>query len=293
MKTIRFKRKYSPLTHERNKKHLRLKKKYTTCSLATLRLNNRAYDREHGVCLLDVSMVNKLIWLLEKDRSCNHPVLGDIVRYTDQYGEYFPEAHIKNISNGICTIREQAGVYVARSGNTDCSTYFIDSGGSVAEIPLSSVKFKGRELKDFWTFGSCGACGGGAIYFKAKVNVWEYIHPQPYFEDYTTKHWRKSYVYKDKPEHGTTRYYTERLTFNSRVELEQYIKIVRGKIFKGHWTNQEVLFGYSETYCCITPEEWHGKDLPTFKIEFNGNRIAKYDVDDYKREVTFYYYYER
>ena len=291
MKTIRFKRKYSPLTHERNKKHLRLKKKYTTCSLATLRLNNRAYDREHGVCSLDVSKVNKLIWFLEKERSRNYPVPGDTVRYTDQYGNYFPQAHIKNISNGICTIREQAGVYVARSGNTDCGTYFIDSGGSVAEIPLSSVKFKGRELKDFWTFGSCGACGGGAIYFKAKVNVWEYIHPEPYFEDYTTKHWRKSYIYKDKPEYGTTRYYTERLTFNSRAELEQYIKIVRGKIFKGHNDKQEVLFSYYEIFCSKSPKDWNELDLPTFDIDWNGRRTAKYHVDDTNRTVIFYYHY--
>lgn len=289
MKTNKSNHRYSPLTERRNKKYRRIKKKYTTYSIGTLRFCNRAYDSEHGVCSADVTKVNKLIWLLEKDRPHNYPVPGDIVRYTSQYGEYLPKAHIKNTDNGICTIREQAGVYVDRS--TKKGIFLMDSGGCVVEIPLSGLKYKGKELKSFWTFGSCGACGGGGLYFRAKVNVWEYIHPEPYFEDYTTKDWHKSYVYEDKPEFGTVRYYTERLTFKSRENFEQYVRIVKGKLFNGHSPAQEVLFGYSETFCCISQQEWDKHDLPAINIEWNGEKAAKYHVDDTARTITFYYFY--
>lgn len=61
-------------------------------------------------------------------------------------------------------------------------------------VPPKALKYVCKEEKLFKDWGSCGARGNGTVSFKAEVSIWEYIEPDPLYDDYTTKDWRK-YTY--------------------------------------------------------------------------------------------------
>ena len=69
-------------------------KKYT---VETLKKENYHFDYEHGITESDVMKVNKIIDAIENSRSTERIQVGDVVQYTNEYGEYFPHAMITNI----------------------------------------------------------------------------------------------------------------------------------------------------------------------------------------------------
>ena len=143
-------------------------KKYTVETLADI--NGRFTNAHCKINQSDVDMVNELIELIEKSRSVIVPMPGDIVQYTNKYGEYFSSAHIETVTDGVIYICEQASTYLSKTENgVACSS----SGGTWSHIEISNFEYIGTTERRFWHFGHCGACADGGIDFYATVNVWK------------------------------------------------------------------------------------------------------------------------
>lgn len=122
----------------------------------------------------EVKKANRYIELMKKEReNTNIPVVGDIVRYTDQYGIYYGNAHIDEVLDNEVYICEQA--YVPFIGiNSKGKICFSTSGGSWSYKEYKHFKKVGTQQKRFCDWGNCGACANGAFDFIVEVNVWEY-----------------------------------------------------------------------------------------------------------------------
>lgn len=143
--------------------------RYTIETLS--RINADYILRNHVISQLDVDMVNAYIELIESSRSASEPRPGDIIRYTDPYGEYFPHAHLEYIADGKANTCENAYVHICRSDENVLGFRLISSGGSWENLPVSKMKYAGQQEKRFWDFGSVRSCAKG-IDFYATANVW-------------------------------------------------------------------------------------------------------------------------
>ena len=116
----------------------------------------------------DVSSVNTLIKHMERLRAiAGKAVVGDSVRFTNENGTYYHYAMIDKIDNEV-TICESPSAFVFCNGNV------MLSGGRFKSVSLNKLVYIGKTERTFWTFGHCGACAHGGIYFKAFVNEFEY-----------------------------------------------------------------------------------------------------------------------
>ena len=97
----------------------------------------------------DVNIVNTLIKHMERLRAT-----------------YYHYAMIDKIDNEV-TIRESPSAFVFCNGNV------MLSGGRFKSVSPNKLVYIGKTERTFWTFGHCGACAHGAIYFKVFVNKFE------------------------------------------------------------------------------------------------------------------------
>lgn len=67
-------------------------------TIESLREINGRFTCDHTLNQSDVDMANKYVKIIETSRSTTQPKAGDILRLTDQYGEYYGHAHIEKIS---------------------------------------------------------------------------------------------------------------------------------------------------------------------------------------------------
>lgn len=145
-------------------------------TLETLKKGNESYDYQHGVNDADVININKLKTLLEdslktdlragvivvckgEEKTYENGHL-DAVNYLNEYGYHVcvqPSIYVGFSDRGF-------GYWFSTSGG-----YFFHEKDSGKFIPTGETR-----LKRFWTFGHCGACGGGGIYFQAEVAVYKY-----------------------------------------------------------------------------------------------------------------------
>jgi hypothetical protein len=93
-------------------------------------------------------------------------VAGDSVRFTNENGTYYHYAMIDKIDNEV-TICESPSAFVLCNGNVALS------GGRFKSVSQNKLVYIGKTERTFWTFGHCGACAHGGIYFKAFVNEFE------------------------------------------------------------------------------------------------------------------------
>ena len=70
------------------------KNKYT---LETLLPLNVSYDREHILRQSDVDMVNRLVEVIEDSRSDSTPKIGDRMRHTTRYGDFYGHALLEKV----------------------------------------------------------------------------------------------------------------------------------------------------------------------------------------------------
>lgn len=138
---------------------------------------NGSYHRQHGVIQSDVDKINDHISWIEKTRSFTEPKVGDIIRYTDKYGNHYPTAHLDKINEKGCYICEQP--FFPFIGKTESGISCVTSGGAWQYIPTEQLKYLVSEYKYFKDWGHRGCCGDGAISFKATVNVWTYVDSEP------------------------------------------------------------------------------------------------------------------
>jgi len=253
--------------------------------LRTLRKENGSYDMEHTVTYEDVDKANRYIELIESTRE-NFPKVGDIVELTTKHGDYYRNAHIEesDVELNICEQPYVPFIKPDKSG-ISCNT----SGGSWLNIPVN-LKLIGKRYKTFCDWGHCGACGNGAIDFKAEVNVWEYIEPEPLYGDFTTKNWRRMYVSKVDKEKSYRgyEYIGDGFAWRDKAEFDAFIKKYKGAVFAGNYLNQMVVWCYFDKKILVSKEELEKMNLPETTILLNGIRPAKMEVDD-KNKIIIHY----
>lgn len=83
-------------------------KKYT---VETLKKENYHFDNVHGITEADVTKVNKIITMIEKLRLTGRVQVGDVVQYTNEYGDYFQHALIDDINDDV-VICENGSMYI-------------------------------------------------------------------------------------------------------------------------------------------------------------------------------------
>jgi hypothetical protein len=259
-------------------------KKY---SIETLKIENVCYDREHGVTQSDVDKANSYAALIKSTRNDRQPMPGDVVQLTTKYGDYYAGAHIEKVDKEgyIC---ERPYVPFIRPNKTGDGITCNTSGGAWTSIPLK-LKLIEKCQKTFCDWGHCGACGNGAIHFRAEVNVWEYVAPDALYGSYTTKQWRKMYVSRtDKNENYCYEYAASETAWKTKAELDEFIKKYKGVVFKGHCENQLVVWCYREKTVRVSVEEFEKMNLPETAILLNGVRAAKMEVDDENKTIIHY-----
>ena len=205
----------------------------------------------HQINEKDVEKVNELISLITNGRSDKRPMLGDIVEYTTENGDYYKNAHIEQTDD--TTFGKEKTIYVCEKpyipfvSEFRNSISFSTSGGAWSFIP-KDLKLIGQRTKIFCTWGSYGACGNGAVYFTVAVNVWEYIEPNNKYAGLSTKTHDKFYIYKhDDNTMNSYKYTTSIATstkkaFKTDEEFEKWLADFRGIKFKGNFENQIVVF---------------------------------------------------
>lgn len=140
------------------------------CTLESLKVLNPKFQ-PHGIVTEinddDVNIVNTLIKHMERLRAITgKAVPGDSVRFTNENGTYYHYAMIDFVDHEV-TICESPSAFVMCNGDV------VLSGGRFKSVSLDKLVYIGKTERTFWTFGHCGACAHGNIYFKVFVNEFE------------------------------------------------------------------------------------------------------------------------
>lgn len=272
-----------------SKSYMRIKpetNKYTENSLISL---NGSYHYEHGIRQSDVDMANRYVRLIESTRSNRQPRNGDMIRLTTKHGDYYHYAHLEKLCNGGFSVCEQPYFPFIFPNPTKNGISCSTSGGAWLSIPPKALKYVGKEEKYFKDWGWRGARGNGAVCFKAMVNVWEYTEPNPVYDDYTTKDWRKIHLSKDvtspKPEYL---YYGNGIAFRNQEELDEYISLFRGKLYTIYYPNSFDLWCYFEMNIKVPIDKWKSLDLPRTTFRAKPGHPVKINVDTVKHIVILY-----
>lgn len=273
----------------KSKNYIRLKPekdKYTESSLIPL---NGSYHYDHGIRQEDVDMANHYVRLIERTRSEKQPRNGYIIRLTTRHGDYYPYAHLEKLYEDGFSVCEQPSfpfIYPQPSKNgISCST----SGGAWLSVPPKALKYIGKEEKYFKDWGWRGARGNGAVCFKAMVSVWEYIEPDPVYDHYTTKDWRKIHLSKDvKNANPEYLYHGGGLAFKNQQELDGYISLFKGRLYSNYWPNSYILWCYFEEKVNLSAPIWDDLDLPVIANKIKGCNPLKINVDESKHTIYLY-----
>ena len=242
-----------------------------------------------GVTGKDWEIAKDIISVLEK-RTGDFPCPGDAVIFTDSYGEYFPCALIDKVEGNTVSICENGSTYT--STGRDVST----SGGAFRTFKIENLKKNGRKDRNFWTFGSCGVCSGGGIYFFASVPCW--IAEEKRSHDFTTEKHDLRYVVENKEldpfgykwlvrTHGSC---SDR-AFKTDEELEMWKKTYRAVEAYKTWQQNAVFFIYRELRIALTKQQWNLLNLPLDTRLLNGSiRDCKVEYDDNNKIINAYFY---
>ena len=129
---------------------------------------NTLYDHEHCLTQEDVDAANALVRHIERTRNLLVPQVGDRVRYTTRYGDFYGNALIEAVREGgtlsICICPYVPFVWRTADG-IGCAV----SGGPFTAVTSRALQPRGSVQGDFCDWGHCGACGNGAVRFCAEV----------------------------------------------------------------------------------------------------------------------------
>lgn len=223
--------------------------KYT---VETLKKENHLFESEYGITELDITKINNLIETIESSRTQEHIQIGDMVQYTNEYGEYYPQAMITNL-NDDAEICENGSMYTNIHNGEFCHS---TSGGSFSHHNINDFTYIGTATRTFWTFGHYGACANGGVYFTATVNLWECNDNK---EMFSTKTHDKYYLSHRKSENNDYQYFASHnalsaYAWRTAEEMHAWLRteraIVTGKDAWGGviiWTYKEVEHHVSNT----------------------------------------------
>ena len=242
-----------------------------------------------GVTGKDWGIAKGIISVLEK-RTGDFPRPGDAVIFTDSYGEYFPCALIDNVDGDTVLICENGSTYTGTGGSVSTS------GGAFHTFKIENLKKNGRKDRNFWTFGSWGACRNGGIYFSANVPCWIAEEERDY--DYTTEKYELRYVVEDKEPDSFGYKWLVRThgacpdrAFKTDEEFETWKKTYRAVKVYDTWQQNGVYFIYRENRISLTKQQWSSLDLPLDTRLLNGSiRDCKVEYDENNKMINAYFY---
>lgn len=260
--------------------------KYT---IETLSKINQRFIGTH--CFLresDVEMANELVLAIEKSRTNNRPQAGDMVIYTNEYGEYFFHAHIETVEADTIYLCEQASTYVCVDNE---KIYCSSSGGTWKYIDIDNLRYTGQQQeKRFWHFGSCGACADGGVDFFAKVNVWECnLNKEPF----STKTHDKFYLSCDCASDSNYHYFINKngmsiQAWKKEEDLQAWLRTNRAVV------NKNIVWTYKEKRHQVSPTDFNNLDAKEDIFLMNGRkRRCKriYDDKNYTIHLYFVWYW--
>lgn len=273
--------------------------KYTKETLS--KINGRFLSTHICMSEHDVAMANDYVDLIESTRSKEIPKAGDRIRYTNKYGDYYECAHIEYVRDGeanVCEIPYTPFIWKDENGNgIKCST----SGGAWTNIPVEKLKYVGTEEKKFCDWGWCGACADGAIDFIANVSVWEYVEEQKY--PYTTRTHERMYVtYDPSGKRGDSRYTffgnhngMSSKAWETELDFQAWLHTFRGKVFKGNWHNQLIVWHWKDKHIHVSPKEFEAIDAPEDTLLMNARFLRckrTYDEENYTVNTYYVWYWD-
>lgn len=261
--------------------------KYTIETLSEI---NQRFIGTH--CFLrdsDVEMANELVTAIEKSRTENKPQPGDIVVYTNEYGEYFPYAHIETVKENSVYLCEKANTYVSVDNE---KVYCNSSGGQWKHVDIKNLTYTGNQKeKLFWHFGSFGVCADGGIDFYAKVNVWECNLNK---DTFSTKTHDKYYLSYSEKEYSGYHYFLSKQgmssnAWNTEQELQAWLRTNRVVV------NNNAVWTYKTIEHHLSPVEFDNLDAQEDIFLMNGSkRRCKrvYDDKNYTIHLYFVWYWD-
>jgi hypothetical protein len=265
-------------------------------TLENLKPINTVFDCEHRLNQSDVEMVNRYAARIESTRGEN-PRPGDIIEYTDEYGDYCRDAHIVTADSGTgrCTVRIHSYVpIVYRNDDHQKEGFYCTGGGVLTFVDAAALTYVGKREKLFAAFSHhCILPGHSAVYFKTLVNVWEYVAPAQKYPGYSTKGWHKQYItyVKEPTDNSPYHYYgsfSAGIAFKNDTELKLWKNTYRAVEFPGSDPNHSVLFLYRNNDRLISRDEWDALSLPLDTRFVNGIVHVKAAYDDGAHIVTAY-----
>lgn len=139
-------------------------------SLEKLVNENSIFNHKRNIEESDVVMVNYTINTILKNQKEDVPNIGDIVKFTDKYGNYREYAHIESIEDDlyVCGEPMYSIVDIKDDGYTTTT-----EGESWTHIP-KKLSYVGKIEKEFLVWGYINSFERGTLKFSIPVNVWEY-----------------------------------------------------------------------------------------------------------------------
>lgn len=278
-------------------------------TLESLKEINNRFCRSHEMTEYDVEKANEYVELIENSRSKLESKIGDMIQYTNEYGEYFEKAHIDEIyEDGELYICERPYVpFVGVNENNNgisCST----SGGAWEYLSKEKLTYVGKSKKRFCVWGNCGACADGAVEFEADVNVWSYTSSENKFISkitgnlYTTKEFNRMIIHYyaneyGQPKDGSEYIYFGRLNngvWKSDKELQAWLRTFRAEVFEWGKNGMFVWYWKNEDHH-VTPTEFENLKLPEDTILKNARILRckrKYDEDTHTVHTYYVWYWD-
>ncbi|MBM7607256.1 hypothetical protein JOD29_000493 [Lysinibacillus composti] len=256
---------------------------------------NAGYDSQHLLTNADTEKVNNLIDWIQNSRDNESPQIGDVVEYTNKYGNYYANAHIDRVTNdGQLYICESPYVPFIDTfgGKLTTST----SGGAWHYIP-KNLRYVGKQRKKFCVWGHHGPCANGAVDFFAEVNVWEYTKGE---HDFTTQTHDKFTLYvRDSEENGSSYKYLlskdgcSHTAFHTKEEYEQWLSCFNGVETDGFFPNSKIVWTFKQFVIYIPIEDYlELRDAVVDKELNNGcTQECKRIVEN--KTVTTYFPYQQ
>ena len=270
-------------------------------TLETLsKINKRFLSAHYDIWQTDVDKANTCVERIEKSRTSERSMPGDIVRYTDEYGYYHSHAYIEKIWDEEAYIAESASVYCYPDEEEENGfRVYVSAGGPFHSIPLKKMTYtKEQEEQRFWHFGHCGGCADGGIDFFATVNVWECDMNK---ERYSTRNHNKYYVFYDPhPEKHDSNYkfsssITKSYAWETEIDFQAWLRTFRGVVQPGNWENQLIVWTYKNIEHHVSPDEYEALNALEDTFIMNGSiRKCKriYDDENYAVHTYFVWYWD-
>lgn len=262
------------------------------------KINQRFLSAHYELTESDVEKVNTCVELLEKSRTPEKPMPGDIVQYTDEHGNYYSSAFIEKVENNKAYIAEHANAYLDLNEEFETGiSVFVSAGGAFHYIPLEQMIYTDKQTKRrFWHFGHCGACADGGIDFYATVNVWECDLNE---ERYSTRTHDKHYIsYDPEPDKfgGNYQFVSDKhKAWKTEEDFQAWLRTFRGVVEPGNWKNQLIVWTYKNIEHHLSPEEYEDLNVPEDTFLMNGSiRRCKrvYDDKSYIVHTYFVWYWD-